>query len=129
MDSFLLKTIPEELASLAVEGFQGVGAFFGALTDGYGRDGGNVEHFGSKRAQALGMKLMDLMMRDKDGRVEFLAPSGDATETVLHPTPGISKFRPGAQSMPLRNASTSRSEDAPPASRNAEKPQSPTRAM
>ena len=65
----------------------------GYLEKGYVVANDQIDLPNDKRAQALGMKLMDQMMRDKDGRVEFLASSGDVSVAFDRATGALVSYK------------------------------------
>jgi len=66
----------------------------GFIEKGYVVANDQIDLPNDKRAQALGMKFMDQMMRDKDGRVEFLAaPSGDVSVAFDRATGALVSYK------------------------------------
>ncbi len=55
----------------------------GYIEKGYVVADDQIDLPNDKRAQALGMKLMDMMMREEDGRVEFLVPTGGVASVAF----------------------------------------------
>ncbi len=55
----------------------------GFIEKGYVVANDQIDLPNDKRAQALGMKLMDQMVRDEDGRVEFLVPTGGVASVAF----------------------------------------------
>ncbi len=65
----------------------------GYIEKGYVVANDQIDLPNDKRAQALGMKLMDQMVRDEDGRVEFLVPSGDASVAFDRATGALVSYK------------------------------------
>ena len=55
----------------------------GFIEKGYVVANDQIDLPNDKRAQALGMKLMDMMVRKEDGRVEFLVPTGGVASVAF----------------------------------------------
>ena len=65
----------------------------GFIEKGYVVANDQIDLPNDKRAQALGMKLMDQMVRDEDGRVEFLVPSRDASVAFDRATGALVSYK------------------------------------
>ena len=65
----------------------------GYLEKGYVVANDQIDLPNDKRAQALGMKLMDQMVRDENGRVEFLLPSGDVSVAFDRATGALVSYK------------------------------------
>ena len=65
----------------------------GYIEKGYVVANDQIDLPNDKRAQALGMKLMDQMVRDEDGRVEFLVPSGDVSVAFDRATGALVSYK------------------------------------